>query len=128
MPAHHKKVLIFDEARFSRICGAILELEGHQIVTASTLEEVCERLHSEDVGLIIASYPFGASRLGEAKAEAIPTIVLSDHISCELISVLSYFICSSCMLKPLDYGKFTGLVRQMMDSSSSLQERGYQIV
>ncbi|MCL4490821.1 MAG: hypothetical protein M1510_02805 [Nitrospirae bacterium] len=56
-----KKILIIDEAGFSRICSAILEFEGYGIETTTDFDSAQTRLGVSEFGLIITSYPYGNS-------------------------------------------------------------------
>lgn len=121
------KILIIDEAGFSRICSAILEFEGHRAETISDVNNLESSLNNNEFGLIITSYPYGAFLFKEIKRRNIPTIILSDHISVDLIKVLKSFDNSYCMIKPLDYERFRSLVKQVMSEDLIIQE-GYNIV
>jgi DNA-binding NtrC family response regulator len=111
-----KKILIFDEAGFSRICSAILEKEGYGTNTICDVHQIDSMIDYNDFGLVITSYPFGAFLLEKLKQARIPTIILSDHINRELMMTLERFdkSLSHCMIKPLDYNKFRTLVNQTM--------------
>lgn len=117
-----KNILIIDEARFSRICSAILELEGYSAETVLDGDDLRRRLDGKEVGLIITSYPAGICLLENLKRRDIPTIVLSDHISKDLIWTLGSFLNSYCMIKPLDYQKFRSLVNQVMNGRGAALE------
>jgi len=112
-----KKILIVDEAGFSRICAAILEKEGYGTSAVSDVQQLdTDLLNYDDFGLVITSYPFGAFLFEQLKKVRIPTIILSDHMNRELLTNLEYFDKSQsyCMIKPLDYNKFRTLVNQTM--------------
>ena len=111
-----KKILIFDESGFSRICSAILEKEGYGTNAICDVHKVDSIIKDNDFGLVITSYPFGAYLLEKLKQARIPTIILSDNISRELMMTLEHFdkSLSYCMIKPLDYNKFRSLVNQTM--------------
>lgn len=121
------KILIIDEAGFSRICSAILESEGHRAETISNIDNLASSLNNNEFRLIITSYPYGSFLFEEIKKRDIPTIILSDHISSGLINILKSFGNSYCMIKPLDYGKFRCLVKQVMNNDLNFQG-GYNIV
>ncbi|MEW6116800.1 MAG: DNA-binding response regulator [Nitrospirota bacterium] len=123
-----KKILIIDEAGFSRICSAILEFEGYTIQTASDLDSAAMPFSSHEFGLIITSYPYGVCCFDAIKQKNISTIILSDHINGELINILEGFNHSYCMIKPLDYQKFRVLVKQVMSGDLSTIHGGYNIV
>ena len=129
---HHimrnKKILIIDEAGFSRICSAILEFEGYGIEAMSDSDGFHRRLDNDEYGLIITSYPYGTFLFEEIKRRNISTIILSDHINGELINILEGFNNSYCMIKPLDYQKFRSLVKQVMSGDLSNIHGGYNIV
>ncbi len=116
----NKKILIFDEAGFSRICSAILEKEGYGTNSIADVHQCIPDLNYNEIGLVITSYPYGAPLLEKLKEKRIPIIVLSDHMSGDLMSKLDSFdkSLSHCMIKPLDYHKFRTLVNQTMKSLS----------
>ncbi|HUL01178.1 MAG TPA: DNA-binding response regulator [Nitrospirota bacterium] len=113
-----KKILIIDEAGFSRICSAILEKEGYRTNAISDLQNIDTTLNYIDFGLVIISYPFGADFLAELKKINIPIIILSDRLNRDLAMALDNFdkSFSYCMIKPLDYTKFRNLINQVMSA------------
>ena len=114
-----KKILIVDEAGFSRICSAILEKEGYGTNAVADIHLSDVDIDYNDIGLVITSYPYGARLLEQLKEMRIPIIVLSDHMSGDLMTKLENFdkSLSHCMIKPLDYHKFRTLVNQTMNGS-----------
>ncbi len=120
-----KKILIFDEAGFSRVCSAILEKEGYGTNAITDVCQLDSKVNYEDFGLVITSYPYGAALLDKLVISRIPTIILSDQVSRDLISKLDHFdkSLSHCMIKPLDYHKFRTLVNQMMRKGSTEAEQ-----
>lgn len=123
-----KKILIIDEVGFSRICSAILEFEGYGIEAATAGAPLSPPLDGEEYGLVITSYPYGSSLFDEIKRKNIATIILSDHINGDLITILEGFTNSYCMIKPLDYQKFRALVGQVMSGAPGGIQGGYNIV
>jgi len=119
MSSARKKILIVDEAGFSRICSAILEQEGHGTNACSDVRDIDASINFHDIGLVITSYPYGAVLFEKLKEMKIPTIILSDHLSRDLVTTLEKFgtSLSHCMIKPLDYTKFRTLVNQVMSGS-----------
>jgi DNA-binding NtrC family response regulator len=113
---NNKKILIADEAGFCRICAAILEQEGYRTITVADVHQFERGLAGDDLGLIITSYPYGAGLLKKLKNRNIPTIILLDQMSRELLLTLDNLDkkLSHCMIKPLDYNKFRTLVNQTM--------------
>lgn len=122
-----KKILIIDEAGFSRICSAILEKEGFGTCAICDVRHIEWKKYYSDFGLVITSYPFSAMFLEELSHMNIPTIILSDRLTTDLLLELENFDKSylHCMIKPLDYTKFRDLVHQVMrgDDSSAIQAR-----
>jgi hypothetical protein len=57
----------------------------------------------------------------------VPKIIFSDQINDSLIRVLNDIDNSYCMIKPLDYGKFKSLVKDVM-SGNLVMTGGYNIV
>ncbi len=121
-----KRILIIDEQGFSRICSALLSNEGYEVQSA-TVSEVEGALNSHDVGLIVASYPYGAPVFDELRKSNTPIFILADNFDENLIRMLNDFVSSSCMVKPLDYAKFKLLVKDLMSSEPMMTE-GYTIV
>ena len=105
-----KKILIIDESTFSTICSAILELEGHKTEVLKSAECVFPS-NGNEFSLIITSYPYGYSLLGEILKMNVPTIIMSDHINRDVMNILRTLSNSYCMIKPIDYDKFKSLVR-----------------
>lgn len=122
-----EKILIIDEAGFSRVCSAILEAEGFCAETVTLQDDGPLIGHGGGVGLVITSYPYGSRFFDEIEQFSLPIIVLTDHISRELLAALERFEQSICMIKPLDYPKFKSLVRQFMNGDHAHQG-GYSIV
>jgi DNA-binding response OmpR family regulator len=123
----HKKILIFDEHRFARVCSALLESAGYAAEVVTTRDDLPSALNYEKVGLIITSYPFGAPLFEEIRKRGISTIILSDDFDENLIPVLKDFNNSFCMMKPLDYEKFRSVVREVM-SGELHTHGGYHFV
>ena len=119
MGPYKKKILIIDEAGFSRICSAILENEGFGTNIMPDVHQFDSWVDFSDIGLVITSYPYGVAMLEKLKKWKIPMIILSDHMSLELMATLDRFdkSLSYCMLKPLDYQKFRSLVSETMNKS-----------
>ena len=109
-------IFIFDEAGFSRVCQAILSLEGFEVMTGTDASALFRVLSSGSAGLVITSYPFGRAVLERMKGLDTPVIVLSDQINGELIASLDVLKNSCCLLKPLDYRTFRNLVRHLFHS------------
>ena len=81
METMKKKILIFDEAGFSRICSAILEKEGYGTNAICDVNQIDSTINYNDFGLVITSYPFGAYLLDKLRQSGIPSIILSDHVN-----------------------------------------------
>lgn len=111
-----KKILIFDETSFSRICSAILEQEGYGTNAVLDERQLDSALSNGDCGLVITSYPYGESLIEKLKSAAIPSIILSDHVNRDLLMTLDSLGKSRahCMIKPIDYHKFKALVNRAM--------------
>ncbi len=121
MKTTDKKILIIDEAGFSRVCSAILEKEGYGTNAITDICQLESKVNYEDFGLVITSYPYGAVILERLINSRIPTIILSDQVSRDLMAKLDHFdkSLSHCMIKPLDYHKFRTLVNQVMHKDSN---------
>lgn len=117
MAMNNKKILIVDEAGFSRICSAILEKEGYGTNAISDVRQIESCINCDDFGLVITSYPYGADLFDNLKESKIPTIILSDRLNSDLLASLEDFDKSMthCMIKPLDYTKFRSVVSQVMN-------------
>jgi DNA-binding NtrC family response regulator len=122
-----KKILIIDEYGFSRICSAILMNGGYQTDVVTQAADLSKKLKSSSFGLIVTSYPFGIAIFDSLHKMNIPIIILSDAIDERLMNILNDFQNSCCMIKPLDYDKFKGMVKQAVEGSFAF-EGGYSIV
>jgi DNA-binding NtrC family response regulator len=109
-----KKILIVDEERFSRVCSALLELDGYVPECLDCLGEIGSRLEEHDYDLVVTSYPYGARFFDRIRNKKIPVLVLLDFISREIIEDLKKFKNSCCMIKPIDFEKLNNLIEQMM--------------
>jgi DNA-binding NtrC family response regulator len=109
-----KKILIIDELVFSRICSAILELEGHKTKIFKSAECMLPSNHDQ-FSLVITSYPFGYSFFEKIKKINLPTIIMTDQINRDLMNLLKPLRNAYCMIKPIDYDKFRSLVREIMN-------------
>lgn len=129
MSHRSKKILIIDEAGFSRICAAILEQDGYRVETITSVDNVSRRFSENDFGLIITSYPYGGYLLRELQKRDIRVrkLVLADEFSGELLTTLDGLNNSCCMMKPLDYTKFRSLVKEMVYGNLNCLG-GYNIV
>jgi DNA-binding NtrC family response regulator len=115
MNKRSETILLIDESGFLRVCSSILETEGFATETITDVEDNWEsKLGCHEFALVISSYPYGKFILEEIKKLALPVILLSDHISEEIINLLEGFNKSYCMVKPLDYEKFKLLVNKLM--------------
>ena len=122
-----KRILMIDEQGFYRVCSAILGDEGYSTELFTSVNNLPVKLSNNEFGLVVLSYPFGAFLLDEIKKWNIATIVFTDNIDGSLINLLNGFENSYCMIKPLDYGKFRSLVREVM-SDNFVYRKGYTIV
>lgn len=109
-----KKILIIDELAFSRICSAILELEGHKTQIFKSAECVLPS-NGNKFSLVITSYPFGYSFFEKIKKIDLPTIIMTDHINRDIMNLFKTLSNSYCLIKPIDYDKFRSLVRDIMN-------------
>jgi hypothetical protein len=114
-----KRVLIYDEAGFSRICSALLEMSG---CAADVVGEEAEKLDQTDVGLFVTSYPYGAFMLEEVQKRSIPTIVLFDDLDDRFVGMLHAYDNIYFMLKPLNYDKFRRIVHQLLGGGTVSQD------
>ena len=121
------RILVIDEAGFSCVCSAILGTEGFVVETIVNSHRNAAPLNFQEFSLVITSYPFDASFIDNINKMSKPVIILTDHISRELICILEGFDKSYCMIKPIDYCKFKQLVKQLMDGELS-SHGGYSIV
>lgn len=127
MQKRKKNILIIDEAGFCKVCSAILEYIGYDVETLHGEQSGPAVIKKEDYGLVITSYPYGNFMIDEIRKQAIPAIILSDRIEGDLIKELEGFGNSYCMIKPIDYDKFTDLVNTVMGEEVQLHG-GFSIV
>ena len=122
-----KEILIMAEDGFSRVCQALLECEGYHPRSVSDGHVLSPEWHDNKAGLIIINYPFRDSFVNELKSGNAFVLILTDHISGDLIETLETLPNSFCMVKPLDYQKFKRVVRKAMEGSFN-DQGGYCIV
>lgn len=123
-----KRILIFDELPFARVCSALLENAGHEVEVISAVDDLPSSRDIRKFGLIITSYPFCTAFFGTIRKFGISTIILSDDIDEKLFEVLKDADNYYCMMKPLDYGKFRSLVRKVIDSEKVTQGGSHYLV
>lgn len=121
-----KKVLIVDEQGFSRICSALLELQGCR-AECRPLSVCAVDLHHPDVGLVVTSYPYGEKLLESLGGRELPVLVLADSLSDPLLNTLKQVRHACCMVKPVDYERLTSYVRQVLVGGAS-EWGGYDLV
>lgn len=119
-----RRVLIYDEAGFSRVCSALLEMSG---CATDIMGDSSGKLNSTDVGVFVTSYPYGAFLLDEVRKRSIPMIVLFDNFDQGFVDMLQSHDNLYCMIKPLDYDRFKGLVRQLLNGEQVSRE-GFSIL
>jgi hypothetical protein len=115
---HKKKILVFDEESFARICHALLQLDGYPAVCLAKMD-IDQAGELEDYGLVITSYPYGLSLFPRLKHRQTPVLVLSDCLSGDLLECLKSIRNSLCMVKPIDYEQFRGKIRSVMNNKWS---------
>ena len=121
-----KKVVIVDEQGFSRICSALLELQGCR-AECRPLSVCAGDLHHPDVGLVVTSYPYGEQLLESLGGRELPVLVLTDSLSEPLLNTLKRVRHACCMVKPVDYERLTSYVRQVLVGGAS-EWGGYNLV
>ncbi len=109
------KIIIIDEAGFSQVCSSILEMEGFRAVTLPGADQVESTEGMDDAALVITSYPYGESIMGKLRGLTLPVIILCDHVGRDIIDILESLSHSYCMVKPIDYSRFTSLVKHLMN-------------
>jgi hypothetical protein len=122
-----EKIVIVDESGFSRVCLSILAREGFQVESVVQGETDFLRRRMEGASLLITSYPYGESVLGRLGEVSVPVIVLADHMGKEIIGILEGLENSYCMVKPIDYDRFTLLVKDLVNETV-MPYGGYSIV
>ena len=110
-----KKILIIDEDGFSKVCSAILNNEGYKTKLAVSSEEAARHVSDNGISLIVSSYPYAHSFLNSKIVKDIPTIVLSDELSSDLIETMKSIRNSVCLVKPLDFDRFKYIVRGIIN-------------
>lgn len=121
-------IVIVDEAGFARVCTSILAEEGFSSDSLIRGDYALAQREVAEASLLITSFPYGKSVLKKLGGLALPVIVLADHVGMELIDVLEGLENSYCMVKPIDYQRFTVLVKELVRSKDVLFQGGYSIV
>jgi len=115
-----KKILIFDEDGFCKVCSAILNDEGYQTEMAFSNEEAEASIIKNGISLIVLSYPFALPFLRSGSVSDIPTIILSNDLNPDLIEMMKRFKNSVCLVKPLDFKRFKYIVRGIISGYLNL--------
>ena len=115
-----KKILIFDEDGFCKICSAMLNDEGYETELAFSREEAEMCVEKNGISLIVLSYPFALPFLRSESARNIPTIILSNDLSSDLIDMMKSSNNAVCLVKPLDYKRFKYIVRGVVSGYLNL--------
>ncbi|MGA7828175.1 MAG: DNA-binding response regulator [Geobacteraceae bacterium] len=122
----NEKIIIVDESGFSRICFSILLDEG--FAAESLVQGDSEsRPLGEGVSLLITSYPYGKALLDRIRDLTVPVIILVDHMGKDIVELLEDLENSYCMIKPIDYRRFTLLVKNLVNETV-FRYGGYSIV
>lgn len=121
-----KKILILDDKHFSRICRAILERAGFIPETPDNIKHSDTLQRWQEYGLVIASYPIAEDVVSKICGTQTPVIVLSDFYNYEIREALKTFEVSRCLIKPLDYEKFLGVVGEMLQGRI-MEQGGYDL-
>jgi DNA-binding response OmpR family regulator len=111
----NKKILIYDEERFAKVCDALLQLNGHP---ADSIVHGVDPLPLGDLSsysLVITSFPYGSALFLALKKAQVPILVLSDMFSADLISAVCEIKNSCCMIKPVDFGEFCLVVQRVIN-------------
>jgi hypothetical protein len=114
-----KKILVVDERGFAHVCRSLLELLGYRGESLVDQPQPPADLDLGHYDLLITSYPFGSSYLPHARRNNRPTILLSNFISAELIQDITDFSNLHCLIKPLDFPRFSALVRELVEGAMS---------
>jgi DNA-binding NtrC family response regulator len=111
---NNKKILIVDEDRFAKVCNALLQLDGY-LSDHIVLRQQLQRLETmKNFDLVITSYPYGTEVLNKLKNRDIPVVVLSDGVDSDLLACLKQIKMSFCMIKPIDFAKFSKIIENIM--------------
>jgi len=115
---NEKRILVFDEEGFARVCHALLKLDGYSADCLAKID-IEQAGELQDYGLVITSYPYGLSLFPHLMERPTPVLVLSDCLSGELLGCLKSIRNSLCMVKPIDYEQFRGKIKKVMNNDWS---------
>jgi hypothetical protein len=121
------KILIVDEAGFSRVCSSILAGQGFHTECMVRENWGLSPRFMKKVSLLITSYPYGTPVLKMMHGLAVPVIVLADYTGKDIIEILEGLENTYCMVKPINYDRFTQLVKNLL-TGTSFHYGGYSIV
>jgi len=113
-------ILIIDEDGFSRVCTAMLKKEGYRSIIPVSLAEAKEHILSDDVSLIILSYPYAGEILEEEIIGNIPTLILVEQLSEDVMGALMKLKKGICMLKPVDFERFRSIIRRIINGEINI--------
>lgn len=113
-------ILIIDEDGFSRVCTAMLKKEGYRTIIPVSLAEAKGYISSVDISLIILSYSYAGEILEEGVIGDIPTLVLVEQLSEDVMGALMKLKKGICMLKPVDFERFRSIIRRIINGEINL--------
>ncbi|WP_305046479.1 response regulator [Geoalkalibacter sp.] len=116
-----KKILVLDDHNFSRVCRAILEREGFAPEIPETNKISATLSRWQEFGLVIASYPIAETFAEKIRNAGTPVLVLSDFFNREISEALEHFKVCRCLIKPLDFEHFIGVIGEMFHGEASKQ-------
>jgi hypothetical protein len=121
IPLTAKKVLIIEEQGFSRVCSALLELNGFQATCMQVPQQLPDLDRLSEFGLAVVSYPYGAPVLELLRQTDLPLLILSDSLNETLLNILKKARNYYFMSKPLDYEQFNSFVGAILTDQAVVQ-------
>ena len=114
-----KRILVIEEPGFARVCGALLALDGYRVETPGKEGGV-----GGEVDLVITSYPCAERVTRDLVDREIPVLVMADCLSSGLLDLVRSLNNSWCMIKPIEFEKFSSVIRRMLQQEGG---GGYEI-
>jgi hypothetical protein len=111
-------ILIVDEQSFGKICTALVELNGFPSEWASGSEDDFHLRDLERYRMVITSYPYGKTLLGQLEGKQVSLLVLSDYACGNLLKSVEANPNFFCLVKPVDFTRFNDVVNNILQTST----------
>ena len=116
---HSRPILVVEDDDDTRaMVTTVLELDGHDVITAANGKEGFERARQDHPCLILLDLmmpvmngeQFRAAQLADPSTEDIPVVVLSAHH--DALAIAKRMKVAGCLQKPVDFDELHDIVKR----------------